>query len=102
MVDEIALPAFGLVGHAFLVDLLIFRSERRLLRRSERLVGVELNALAAEARVDRVPLAFPVGVFRLAGGLRAADRHHQCGQGDHSGRASMQHDHSPCMDGRFA
>ena len=35
MVEEVALAALGLVGHAFLVDLLIFRSERRLLRRPE-------------------------------------------------------------------
>jgi hypothetical protein len=77
MIDEIALPAFGLVGHALLVDLLIFRGQRRLLCRPEGLVGVELHALAAETGVVRVPLAFPVGIFRLVGGLRTADRHDQ-------------------------
>jgi len=74
MVDEIALPAFGLIGHAFLVDLLVLRSERRLLRRPEGLVGVELYALTPEARVDRVPLAFPVRVFRVVRPNAAACR----------------------------
>jgi hypothetical protein len=76
MVDEIALPALGLVGHAFLVDLLILRRQRRLLRRPEGLGRIELYALASETRVDRIPLTFPVGVFCPVSGLCAATRHH--------------------------
>jgi hypothetical protein len=73
MVDEIALPAFGLVGHAFLMDLLVLRRQRRLLRRPKPLRRIELDALPSEGRVDRVPLTFPVGVFRPIGGLCVAN-----------------------------
>ena len=96
MIDEIALSALGLVGHALLVDLLILRRQRGLLRWSEGLGRIELHGLAAEPRIDVVPLAFPVGIFRLIGRLRGAHCQHQ-GRGECKGRGrdSMRHDDPP-------
>jgi hypothetical protein len=92
MVDEIALPAFGLVGHAFLMDLLVLRRQRRLLRRAKPLGWIELDALASEGRVDRIPLTFPVGVFRPIGRLCVADRCGQCDdEREHSSSACTNH-----------
>ena len=94
----IAEPALGLIGHAVRQDLLIFRRQRSLLRRSPGLGRIELYGLASQTRVDGVPLAFPVGVFRVVGRLRDADRHHQCGDdGKRASRASMQHGYPPCI-----
>jgi hypothetical protein len=100
MVDEITLPALGLVGHAFLVDFLVFRGQRRLLRRAKSLGRIEFYALAPETRVDRVPLTFPVGVFRVGGLCDAcADqrRQRQC-----PNRASKQHDDPPVVSHSLA
>jgi hypothetical protein len=102
VIEEVALPALGLVGHAFLVDLLVFRRQRRLLRRPERLVRIELHPLAAQPRIDGVPLAFPIGVFRLVGGLRNVHgRHERGGQRPHANQVAMLHDVLPVLSHAF-
>src|SRR5262249_53586234 len=88
----LALPALGLVGKARLKQRLIFRRQRRLLAKPQRLARIPLNAIAARP----MPLAGPVGIFAFIKGLRAArahaDRDANCnGTCDDTDRARVRH-----------
>ena len=59
---------------------------------------IELELLALQSRRhDGVPLAFPVGIFRDIGGVRAAHCADQGGQCEGANRDSIPHDDPPGM-----
>src|SRR5258708_39424378 len=95
MIKEQALTALGDLGQVVVMDLLVFRRQRRFLALAERLARIEPQLLARHPLEDGAPLAFPVGVS-LVLRLRAADRRHQHG-GKSEGfkHPSINHDRSP-------
>src|SRR5882757_7043154 len=97
MIQEQALTALGYLGQVVLMDLLVFRRQRRLLTLAERLARIEPQLLAWHPRDGGAPLAFPVWVL-LVLSLGAADRHHQhAGQCERLKRPSIDHDRSPSI-----
>src|SRR5262249_46785905 len=95
MIEEQALPAESLFGQVVLVDLLVFFGQRSLLRLPVRLVWIEPQILARQARRDGAPLTFPVRIFSV---LRFGVTHRQCqrgGQRKQRKRASIHHGHLP-------
>jgi hypothetical protein len=94
----IALSALGLVRHAVLQDLLIFRRQRGLLTESPRL-GLIVGRLPPEPRDDEPhPLALPVGVLRIIDDLGAGGRRQQSRQRDCTEQVSVKHGCCPLSE----
>jgi hypothetical protein len=95
VVEEIALTALGLVGHAAFEDLLILRGQRRLLSTTPGLGLIERRLAAGRADsivIDRRafrhiarPRAAPVRVFGILGRMSGTD--HRQRRAEHKGNA---------------
>src|SRR5580692_6758962 len=101
MIKEQALAALGDLGQVVLVDLLVFRRQRRLLALGERLARIEPQLLARQPREVGGPFALPARIFVLR--ARAVRRRRQDGrQCQYLKAASTPHAHPPWLVGSSA
>ena len=96
MLGVVALAARPLVRDAVLENFLIFRSERRALRKPIALGLIERGRTRNPADDEPCPLAFQIRVLRLIERLRATD----CGKqrydlGNHPDQCWARHDLPP-------